>query len=100
MTKQDPKQPRFDGSWAAWKDRLGIAGVLIDLALLFFFIFIDSSLNFQCSVKDFIMMKCNRFDRDFIPWDQLEKKPAKSSSGPSIEFRGGKVVAIRLKVYT
>lgn len=100
MSEQDPKQSGFDGSWAAWKDRLGIVGVLIALALLFFFMFTDASLNFQCSVTDFFMMKCNRFNREFKKWkDPKKQKPAGSSFVPSIEYRAGKVVAIRLKAY-
>ena len=29
MTKNERKQSGFDNSWAAWKDRLGVAGVLV-----------------------------------------------------------------------
>lgn len=96
MNKKESKQSAFDNSWAAWKDRIGIASVLVALVMLLFFMFTDASLNFQCSVTDFIMMKCNRFDREFKPWDQLEKKPAKSSYAPQIEYRSARVVAIRL----
>ena len=100
MTDQEPKQSGFDNSWAAWKDRLGIAGVLIALLLFFFFMFTDASLNFQCSVTDFIMMKCNRFDRTFKKWeDENKQKPAGSSFVPSLQYRGGKVVAIRIEVH-
>ena len=98
MANQEPKQPGFDGSWAAWKDRLGIAAVLIVLALLFLFMFTDASLNFQCSVTDFIMMKCNRFNREFKPWKEDEKKPPKSSSAPPIEYRSGKVAAVLFSI--
>ncbi|MGI9424544.1 MAG: hypothetical protein ACR2PA_15225 [Hyphomicrobiaceae bacterium] len=97
MAEQEPKQPWFDNSWLAWKDRLGIMGVLIALLLLFFFMFTDASLNFQCSVTDFITFKCNRFDREFKPWDQLEKKPAKSSFVPSVRYPSGQVLGIRWK---
>ena len=96
MTEQEPKQAGFDNSWAAWKDRLGIGAVLIALAMLFFFMFTDASLNFQCSVTDFIMMKCNRFDRKFKPWDHLDKKPTGSSL---IEGGGGRVGAFRFNVF-
>ena len=94
MDEHEPKQSGFDGSWAAWKDRLGIAAVLVALAMLFFFMFTDASINFQCSVTDFIMMKCNRFDREFKPWKPIDEEKPKSSSAPSIEYRGGKIVAI------
>ncbi len=88
MTKNERKQSGFDNSWAAWKDRLGIAGVLVVLVMLFFFMFTDASLNFQCSVTDFVMMKCNRFKRTFKKWEPEEKKPDGSSLVPSINFRG------------
>jgi hypothetical protein len=94
MAKQEPKRSGFDGSWAAWKDRLGIIGVVLALLLLLFFMFTDASLNFQCSVTDFIMMKCNRLNREFKPWDQLDKQQPKSSSAPSIEYRSGKAEEI------
>ena len=96
MTDQEPKKSGFDSSWAAWKDRLGIAGVLIALLLLFLFMFTDASINFQCSVTDFVMMKCNRFDRTFKKWEGDKEKPAGSSFVPALQYRGGKVVAIRL----
>ena len=100
MTEQEPKQTGFDNSWAAWKDRLGIGAVLIVLAMLFFFMFTDASLNFQCSVTDFIMMKCNRFDRTFKKWEDDKPKPAGSSSYvPMIDGASGKVVAVRFKVH-
>lgn len=100
MTEQEPKQTGFDNSWAAWKDRLGIGAVLIVLAMLFFFMFTDASLNFQCSVTDFIMMKCNRFDRTFKKWEDDKPKPAGSSYYvPMIDGASGKVVAVRFKVH-
>jgi hypothetical protein len=100
MSEQEPKQSGFDSSWAAWKDRLGIAGVLIAMLLLFFFMFTDASLNFQCSVTDFFMMKCNRFDRTFKKWgDDDEKKTPGTSFVPALQYRGGKVVAIEFKAY-
>lgn len=99
MSEQEPKQSGFDNSWAAWKDRLGIAGVLIALLLFFFFMFTDASINFQCSVTDFIMMKCNRFNREFKPWDQLEEERGRRSQyvPPSLQYRGDKVIVIRYK---
>ena len=45
MTEQGPKQSGFDNSWAAWKDRLGITGVIVVLLLLFLFMFTDASIN-------------------------------------------------------
>ncbi len=44
-------------------DRLGICSILIAPTKLFFFLFPDALLDFQCSVTDFLMMKCNRFER-------------------------------------
>lgn len=88
MSKNEQKQSGFDNSWAAWKDRLSIAGVLIAVVMLFFFMFTDASLNFQCSVSDFVMMKCNRFDRTFKKWEPEEKKPDGSSFAPSITYPG------------
>lgn len=79
MTDQKPEPTGFDNSWAAWKDRLGIGAVIIALLVLFFFMFTDASLNFQCSVTDFLMLKCNRFKREFTPWDKLEKERGKKS---------------------
>ena len=32
MAKQEPKRSGFDGSWATWKDRLGIIGVIVLMA--------------------------------------------------------------------
>lgn len=99
MAKQEPKRTGFDGSWAAWKDRLGIIGVVLALLLLLFFMFTDASLNFQCSVTDFIMMKCNRLNREFKPWDQLDKQQPKSSSAPSIKYPFGKAEEIVLTAH-
>ena len=98
MTEQEPKQTGFDNSWAAWKDRLGIGAVLIALAMLFFFMFTDASLNFQCSVTDFIMMKCNRFDRTFKKWEDDKPKPAGSSYAPLIKGHGSKMMVFRFNV--
>ncbi len=100
MSEQEPKQSRFDNSWAAWKDRLGIAGVLIALLLFFFFMFTDASINFQCSVTDFIMMKCNRFDRTFKKWEEEPKQPSGSSFVPPLQYRHSKVVSIQLVART
>jgi hypothetical protein len=80
MTEQQPKQSGMDNSWAAWKDRLGIMGVILALLILFLFMFTDASFNFQCGVIDFITFKCNRLDRKFVPWDKFDKQHGKSSS--------------------
>ena len=98
MAEQEPKQSGFDNSWAAWKDRLGIGAVLLALAMLFFFMFIDASLNFQCSVTDFVMMKCNRFDRTFKKWEGDKPKLPGSSYVPLIDGAGGKVVTFRFNL--
>ncbi len=98
MTEQEPKQTGFDNSWAAWKDRLGIGAVLLALVMLLLFMFTDASINYQCSVTDFVMMKCNRFDRKFVPWDELEKQRGKSSL-LRIDRAGGRSVAFRFKAY-
>jgi len=98
MAEQEPKQSGFDNSWAAWKDRLGIGAVLVALAMLFFFMFTDASLNFQCSVTDFVMMKCNRFDRTFKKWEDDKPKPAGSSYVPVIDG-GGKIVGLRFNIH-
>lgn len=82
MAEQEPKQSGFDNSWAAWKDRLGIGAVLLSLVMFLFFMLTDASLNPQCSVTEYFMMKCNRLDRKFVPWDQLEKKRSGSSDAP------------------
>jgi hypothetical protein len=79
MTDQKPEPAGFDSSWAAWKDRLGIGAVVIALLVLFLFMFTDISLNFQCGVIDFLLMKCNRFDRKFVPWDKYDKQHGKKS---------------------
>ena len=99
MAKQEPKRSGFDGSWAAWKDRLGVIGVVLALFLLLFFMFTDASLNFQCSVTDFIMMKCNRLNREFKPWDQLDKQQPKSSSALPIGYRGRKAQEVPLTTH-
>lgn len=87
MAGQEQKNAGFDNSWAAWKDRLAIIGVVVALLLVFVFMFTDASINFQCSVTDFVLMKCNRFDRRFVPWDKLEKQRNKSSLAPPIWLR-------------
>jgi hypothetical protein len=80
--EREPQRTGFDNSWAAWKDRLAISGVLVALVLVLFFMFTDASMNFQCSVRDFFMLKCNRFQRDFVPWDKLEEQQ-KGAHAPS-----------------
>ena len=92
MSDQEPEPTGFDNSWAAWKDRLGISAVVIVVVLLFFFMFTDASINFQCSVTDFIMLKCNRFKREFVPWDKLEEQRRKSSG---LRVKGVRVVTVR-----
>lgn len=99
MAEQEPKQSGFDNSWAAWKDRLGIGAVLLALIMLLFFMFTDSSLNPQCSVTEFIMMKCNRFDRKFVPWDELEKRRGKSSLRLGDGYDGKRIVAFRFNIH-
>ncbi len=99
MAEQEPKQAGFDNSWLAWKDRLGIGGVLLALVLLFFFMFTDASLNFQCSVTDFVMMKCNRFDRTHKKWEPDKPKPAGSSFVPMLDGGRSRVVTFRFNVH-
>jgi hypothetical protein len=58
--------------WAAFKDRLAIAGVIVALGVLFFMMIDGAVINFQCSFTDFISFKCNRWDARFKPWDQFK----------------------------
>lgn len=88
MTEQQPNQSGMDNSWAAWKDRLAIMGVVLALLVLFLFMFTDASFNFQCGVIDFITFKCNRLDRKFVPWDKFDKQHGKSSSSLRVKRFG------------
>jgi hypothetical protein len=60
--------------WATFKDRLGIAGVIVALVLLFYFMFEGSIMNFQCSFTEFLSFKCNRYDARPRPWDQIKHR--------------------------
>ena len=71
---------------------------MIAIAMLFFFMFTDASLNFQCSVTDFVMMKCNRFKRTFKKWEDEKPKPPGSSYVPLIDGAAVRVVAFRFDV--
>ncbi len=60
--------------WAVFKDRLGIAGVILSLLILLFFMFEGSIMNFQCSLTEFLSFKCNRYDARPKPWGEIKHR--------------------------
>jgi hypothetical protein len=60
--------------WAVFKDRLGIAAVILSLLLLLFFMFDGSIMNFQCSFTEFLSFKCNRYDARPRPWNEIKHR--------------------------
>jgi hypothetical protein len=60
--------------WAVLKDRLGIAGVIVVLLLLLYFMFEGSIMNFQCSFTEFLSFQCNRYDARPKQWDQIKHR--------------------------
>ena len=60
--------------WAVFKDRLGIAGVILSLLILLFFMFDGSIMNFQCSFTEFLSFKCNRYDARPKPWGEIKHR--------------------------
>ena len=50
-----------DGRWAAIKDRLAIAAVILILLLLIFLMIDGWVVNFRCSLVEHITFVCNRW---------------------------------------
>lgn len=61
--------PAADTRWAAAKDRLAIALVVLSLLVLVFFMIDGSIINMRCSFWQFITFECNRWDARWKPWD-------------------------------
>ena len=64
-----PETPLAASKWAAAKDRLGIALVVVSLLLLLFFMVDGSIVNMRCSFWQFVTFDCNRWDARWKPWD-------------------------------
>ncbi len=64
-----PEQSGAATRWAVFKDRLAIAGVIIALLVLFFFMIDGSIENYRCRFWDFVTFQCNRWDARERPWD-------------------------------
>jgi hypothetical protein len=69
METSAPKRP--GERWAAVKDRLGIAGAILLLLLLFVMLVDGAVVNHQCSVTEFLGSECSRWDARFRPWDEV-----------------------------
>jgi hypothetical protein len=69
MTAPTPEAPSPGTRWAAFKDRLAIAGVIVALLVLVFFMIDGSIFNFRCSFWQFVTFECNRWDARWKPWD-------------------------------
>ena len=72
----EPSDEKTDtvSKWAVFKDRLGIAGVILSLLILLFFMFDGSIMNFQCSFTEFLSFKCNRYDARPKPWGEIKHR--------------------------
>lgn len=60
--------PKAESKWATFKDRLGIALMILMLLVLVFFLIDGAVMNFQCSFTEFVTWKCNRWDAGFKKW--------------------------------
>ncbi len=74
MAKPSSETSGTVSKWAVFKDRLGIAGVIVSLLLLFYFMFDGSIMNFQCSFTEFLSFKCNRYDARPKPWNEIKHR--------------------------
>lgn len=74
MGEPSNENPVTVSRWAAFKDRLGIAAVVLSLLLLLFFMFEGSVMNFQCSFTEFLSFKCNRYDARPKTWDEIKHR--------------------------
>jgi hypothetical protein len=59
--KENPENARRSGRWATLRDRLGIAAVILALAVLGFMMVDGSIVNFRCTFAEFITFECNRW---------------------------------------
>lgn len=73
-TSMAPPAGRKTSKWAKTKDRIVIGLVVLALLVLAFSWIDGSVMNFQCSFTEFITFECNRWDRTFVPWDQLKHR--------------------------
>ena len=69
MQVTPPGKSSPGGKWPVIKDRLAIAGVIVALLVLVFFMIDGSIANFRCSFWQFITFECNRWDARWKPWD-------------------------------
>ena len=74
MGEQSDREPDTVSKWAVLKDRLGIAGVIVSLLILLFFMFDGSIMNFQCSFTEFLSFKCSRYDARPRPWGEIKHR--------------------------
>lgn len=72
--KTSDEKKTSDDRWAAFKDRLGIVGVIVGLLLLGFMMVDGAIMNFQCSFTEFITFECNRWDASFKSWDEIKHR--------------------------
>jgi len=98
MSEEKTKKPKFDNSLDAWSFRFGMCLVAGLVIWLFFMMFLDASINFQCGVWQFFQGECNRFDRKFVPWDKLEKQRGKPSSLLIDGYDGKRIVTFRFSM--
>lgn len=74
MAKSSNETSGAASKWAVLKDRLAIAGVIVSLLLLLYFMFEGSVMNFQCSFTEFVSFKCNRYDARPRPWNEIKHR--------------------------
>jgi hypothetical protein len=68
MSAENLDKQQYGERWAVFKDRLGIAAVILVLVLFLFMMIDGSIMNFQCSFVQFVTFECNRCDASFKPW--------------------------------
>lgn len=73
-TSMAPAADRKTSKWAKTKDRIVIGLVVLALLVLAFSWIDGAVINFQCSFTEFITFECNRWDRTFVPWNQLKDR--------------------------
>jgi hypothetical protein len=69
MKSSAPDTPARGTKWAIIKDRLAVAGVIIALLALLFFLVDGTIVNLRCSFWQFVTFECNRWDARWRPWD-------------------------------
>jgi uncharacterized integral membrane protein len=69
MAEPTPQKTGAVTKWATIKDRLAIAGVVLVLLALVFFMIDGSIVNLRCSFWQFITFECNRWDARWKPWE-------------------------------